>query len=1061
MDPSSSSSVTVPLSGCYGARRQERKPATWLYAAGGILACAAVGAATASSRTIHQVVDYQPQSGYDIAALASGMAALPRRSIPKEQLFAMPSTQDSSFPGTPYFASTTVTIVALGVAIISLPLAVVLHGRRVFVQKLGEGLELFTLPAASSYHPVPYPSPIPIPIPINRAVALQAQSGAIVDMIVNTPNYRVALVTPPGAAHIRFAVFALFERFTEKGVRVVMLAQEEARRSGHNHVGTEQMLLGIVGEGTGLAARMLKSYGLDLKTARKEVSAIIGFGEDQVGVEIPFTPRAKKVLDGSQQQARTLGHNYIGTEHLLLALLEEEAGTASRVFENLRIDRKKVGQEMLQAISEETKATSPESDLSGTRNPSLAVQRDEKDKAEREPSVLAQFSVNLTEKAAKGMLDPVVGREQELERVIQILGRRTKNNPCLIGEPGVGKTAIAEGLAQLIVSGDVPENLQQKQVTLLDLSLLIAGTKFRGEFEERLKKVLDEVKSNNKIILVIDEIHTLVGAGAAEGAIDAANIMKPGLARGEFQLIGATTISEYRKHIEKDAALERRFQPALVPEPTEEQAIEILKGLKPKYEAHHKLTYTPGAIEAAVRLSTQYINDRYLPDKAIDLMDEAGSCRRLALSRASVSSPLAKLQQQLKKLTQDKASELQNHNFESAALLRAQIADLEERMAAEETTAAMGPPPGGLLAESENLVTAEHIAFIVSRWTGIPVEKVSKSEGEALLGLEARLHERVVGQEEAVSGIARALRRARVGMKDPNRPIASLFFLGPTGVGKTQLAKALASSYFGSEAAMVRLDMSEFMERHTVSKLIGSPPGYVGYDEGGQLTELVRKRPYTLLLFDEVEKAHPDVFNMMLQILEDGRLTDSKGRTVSFKNCLVIMTSNVGSQALTRGGGKLGFQTAPDTDGEQSYQTMKAAVSEAMKASFKPEFLNRIDEIVVFKPLSKPQVRDVAAILLRDVTQRLAAQGITMKVSDTFKDKLIEQGWNPTYGARPLRRAINTMLEDVLSDCLLRGDVTKGDFITVDVDSTGAVVVVGGGRVLGRQGISLVPAGIA
>lgn len=834
---------------------------------------------------------------------------------------------------------------------------------------------------------------------------------------------------------------------------MIMLAQEEARRSNHNHVGTEQMLLGIVGEGSGLAARMLLSYGLDLKTCRREVSAIIGQGTDQVGVEIPFTPRAKKVLDGSQQQARTLQHNYIGTEHLLLALLQEEAGTATRVFESLKIDRSKVVNEMLQVIQQEAKA-SPEAELSGQGTLQRSSTREE------EPSTLAQFSVNLTQQAKEGRLDPVVGRTEEIERVLQILGRRTKNNPCLIGEPGVGKTAIAEGLAQLIAQGNVPDNLLDKQVTQLDLSLLVAGTKFRGEFEDRLKKVLEEVRSNDKIILMIDEVHTLVGAGAAEGAIDAANIMKPGLARGEFQLIGATTIAEYRKYIEKDPALERRFQPTMVPEPTAEESVLILQGLKSKYEEHHKLKYSDGAIDAAVRLSVQYINDRFLPDKAIDVMDEAGSCRRLASARSRAAEPTQRFEQQLRRLEEEKRAALAEHNFDKAAELRRALAAVEEEMAA----AKLMQPIAGLAAESryqDLTVTESDVAAVVARWSGVPVEKLSTSESVALLNLEDRLHSQVIGQDEAVSGVARALRRARVGMKDPNRPIASLFFLGPTGVGKTQLAKSLAKLYFGSESAMTRLDMSEFMERHTVSKLIGSPPGYVGYEEAGQLTELVRKKPYSLLLFDEIEKAHPDVFNMMLQILEDGRLTDSKGRTVSFKNCLVIMTSNVGSQVLSRGGGRLGFQTSQDTEAEQTYTAMKSSVQEAMKMSFKPEFLNRLDEIVVFRQLTKPQVGQVADIMIQEVARRLVAKDITLVVAPAFQAKLIDHGWNPAFGARPLRRAINTMLEDALSDCLLRGTVMPGETITVDLDAGGAVVVLGSRGVIHRQEPTLIPAGIA
>jgi ATP-dependent Clp protease ATP-binding subunit ClpC len=941
-------------------------------------------------------------------------------------------------------------------ALLAVPVAVVHYGRRVMSpHKAAPTADLFSIASASEYSLVPEG--------VTDLVSLKSWNGCRVDMLANTAAYRVAMVCGPHVQnHIRFAVFALFERFTEKGVRVVMLAQEEARRSGHNHVGTEQMLLGIIGEGTGLAARMLKSYGMDLKTARGEVSAIIGRGEDHVGVEIPFTLRAKTVLDESQREAVALGHGYIGTEHLLLALLKEGEGTAAKVFENMKVDRERVRQEMLEAISDESKTEGDKAEPAAAAAGLAKAPQKPGTQGQEESSTLAEFSVDLTERARNGELDPVVGREDEIERVIQILGRRTKNNPCLIGEPGVGKTAIAEGLAQMIVEGSVPDNLQDKHVAQLDLSLLIAGTKFRGEFEERLKKVLDEVKEKDNIILVIDEVHTLVGAGGAEGAIDAANIMKPGMARGEYQVIGATTISEYRQYIEKDAALERRFQPAMVPEPSVEEAIQILSGLKHKYESHHGLKYTDEAIEAAVRLSAQYINDRFLPDKAIDLMDEAGSCLRLAHSKRSApSTEMQKLQTQLAQLRQEKAKDLHAHDFEHAAIVRAQIEELEK-----EVRGMTGAEPNSALRSGieagEPTVTVENIANIVSRWTGVPVEKVTKDEGAMLMNLEAHLHEKVIGQEEAVSGIARALRRARVGMKDPNRPIASMFFLGPTGVGKTQLAKTLAAQYFGSEDAMVRLDMSEFMERHTVSKLIGSPPGYVGYDEGGQLTEVVRKKPYCLLLFDEIEKAHPDVFNMMLQILEDGRLTDSQGRTVSFKNTLVIMTSNVGSQVISRGGSTLGFSVSEESQEEQTYQSLKGQVQEAMKMSFKPEFLNRLDEIVVFKQLTKPQVRRVADIMLKDVYGRMAAKGIAMTVTEQFKDKLLEQGWNPLYGARPLRRAINAMLEDALSDCVLRGDVLEGDSIEVGVNAEGDIVVVGkGGVVLSTQPAPTVAAGIA
>jgi ATP-dependent Clp protease ATP-binding subunit ClpC len=948
------------------------------------------------------------------------------------------------------------SFLTIGMALLAVPVAVVHYGRRIISpNKVSQTADLFSIASASEDSLVPEG--------VTDLVSLKCWNGCRIDMLSNTAAHRVAMVCGPNIQnHVRFAVFALFERFTEKGVRVVMLAQEEARRSGHNHVGTEQMLLGIIGEGTGLAARMLKSYGMDLNTARREVSAIIGPGEDQVGVEVPFTPQAKKVLDESQSEAVALGHNYIGTEHLLLALSKEGEGTAARVFANMKVNRERVRQEMLEAISDQSKTDGEICKMEPTAGAAAPAKVQQQSGSEGKSDTLAEFSVDLTERARNGELDPVVGRADEIERVIQILGRRTKNNPCLIGEPGVGKTAIAEGLAQMIVEGSVPDNLLNKHVAQLDLALLISGTKYRGEFEERLKKVLDEVKEKDNIILVIDEVHTLVGAGGAEGATDAANIMKPGLARGEYQVIGATTISEYRQYIEKDAALERRFQPAMVPEPSVEEAIEILSGLKHKYEGHHGLKYTDDAVEAAVKLSAQYINDRFLPDKAIDLMDEAGSCLRLAHSKCTApSTEMQKLQVQLTRLKQEKSKDLYAHDFEHAAIVRAQIEELEEQVRAM----AEADPDSAPLSdtkEGEPTVTAENIANIVSRWTGVPVEKVTKDEGAMLMNLEDHLHEKVIGQEEAVSGIARALRRARVGMKDPNRPIASMFFLGPTGVGKTQLAKTLAAQYFGSEDAMIRLDMSEFMERHTVSKLIGSPPGYVGYDEGGQLTELVRKKPYCLLLFDEIEKAHPDVFNMMLQILEDGRLTDSQGRTVNFKNTMVIMTSNVGSQVISRGGSKLGFSVSEESQEEQTYQSLKVQVQEAMKMSFKPEFLNRIDEIVVFKQLTKPQVRRVADIMLKDVYGRLAAKGIAMTVTEKFKDKLLEQGWNPLYGARPLRRAINAMLEDALSDCVLCGDVLEGDSIEVDVNDKGDIVVVGkGGVVLSTRPAPTVAAGIA
>jgi ATP-dependent Clp protease ATP-binding subunit ClpC len=965
-----------------------------------------------------------------------------------EEAVPIPVTSDA--PST----SSVWMLLSAGLALIAVPVSLVRYGRSLLAKDTSKSIDLLDIPV-NPYTKAPN---------VTDVVSLESYTGRRVDMLINTPNYRVAMVSSGRAntAHIRFAVFALFERFTEKGVRVVMLAQEESRRSGHNYVGTEQMLLGIIGEGTGLAARMLRSHGMDLKSTRGEVSKLIGPGQDLVGVEVPFTPGAKKVLDTSQAQSVELGHNYIGTEHLLLALLEEETGNAALVFKAMRIDCAKVRTEMLEAISDTAAKDGCEVEICGIEPEMAGAGANRTQPGQDEESILDQFAVNLTDRAAKGELDPVVGRIDEVERVIQVLGRRTKNNPCLIGEPGVGKTAIAEGLAQMIVDGNVPENLQGKQVQSLDLSLLIAGTKFRGEFEERLKKVLDEVKANDKIILMIDEVHTLVGAGAAEGAIDAANIMKPGLARGELQVIGATTIAEYRKYIEKDAALERRFQPCLVPEPTPEQAVQILMGLRKRYEEHHKLVYTDEALEAAVNLSHQYISDRFLPDKAIDLMDEAGSCVRFANSKKQQASPIgegAKLEAELAKLRQQKSLDLKTHDFEHAAIMRTQIAELEEKIKA---SGFQRKETGAEDKEAVPVVDAAVIASIITKWTGVPIEKVTEEEGKILLNMEEHLHKKVIGQHEAVNGIARALRRARAGMKDPSRPIASMFFMGPTGVGKTQLAKALASSYFGSEEAMVRMDMSEYMERHTVSKLIGSPPGYVGYDEGGQLTEIVRKKPYSLLLFDEIEKAHPDVFNMMLQILEDGRLTDSQGRIVDFKNTMVIMTSNVGSQAVVRGGNTLGFATPKEeTSEETSYKSMKANVMESMKAAFKPEFLNRIDEIVVFSQLSKDEVKQVAEIMLADVHKRLQDQGVTLEVTEAFKDRLLKDGWNPTYGARPLRRAINTLLEDALSDVLLKGAIGDGDTVKVDVDEEGHVIVGGKNGEVINTIKTTVPAGIA
>ncbi|CAH8267930.1 unnamed protein product [Arabidopsis lyrata] len=826
---------------------------------------------------------------------------------------------------------------------------------------------------------------------------------------------------------------AMFERFTEKAIKVIMLSQEEARRLGHNFVGTEQILLGLIGEGTGIAAKVLKSMGINLKDSRVEVEKIIGRGSGFVAVEIPFTPRAKRVLELSLEEARQLGHNYIGSEHLLLGLLREGEGVAARVLENLGADPSNIRTQVIRMVGENNEVTAS---VGGGSSGNSKM------------PTLEEYGTNLTKLAEEGKLDPVVGRQPQIERVVQILARRTKNNPCLIGEPGVGKTAIAEGLAQRIASGDVPETIEGKTVITLDMGLLVAGTKYRGEFEERLKKLMEEIRQSDEIILFIDEVHTLIGAGAAEGAIDAANILKPALARGELQCIGATTLDEYRKHIEKDPALERRFQPVKVPEPTVEEAIQILHGLRERYEIHHKLRYTDEALVAAAQLSHQYISDRFLPDKAIDLIDEAGS--RVRLRHAQVPEEARELEKQLRQITKEKNEAVRGQDFEMAGShrdreieLRAEIANvlaLGKEVAKAENEAEEGGPT----------VTESDIQHIVATWTGIPVEKVSSDESSRLLQMEQTLHTRVIGQDEAVKAISRAIRRARVGLKNPNRPIASFIFSGPTGVGKSELAKALAAYYFGSEEAMIRLDMSEFMERHTVSKLIGSPPGYVGYTEGGQLTEAVRRRPYTLVLFDEIEKAHPDVFNMMLQILEDGRLTDSKGRTVDFKNTLLIMTSNVGSSVIEKGGRRIGFDLDHD-EKDSSYNRIKSLVTEELKQYFRPEFLNRLDEMIVFRQLTKLEVKEIADIMLKEVVARLEDKEIELQVTERFKERVVDEGFDPSYGARPLRRAIMRLLEDSMAEKMLSRDIKEGDSVIVDVDAEGSVVVLSGNN-SGRAG---------
>ncbi len=807
----------------------------------------------------------------------------------------------------------------------------------------------------------------------------------------------------------------MFERFTEKAIKVIMLAQEEARRLGHNFVGTEQILLGLIGEGTGVAAKVLKSMGVNLKDARIEVEKIIGRGSGFVAVEIPFTPRAKRVLELSLEEARQLGHNYIGTEHLLLGLIREGEGVAARVLENLGVDLSKVRTQVIRMLGESAEVAAGSGNQGRTKTPTLD-----------------EFGSNLTQMATEGKLDPVVGRQKEIERVIQILGRRTKNNPVLIGEPGVGKTAIAEGLAQRIANKDIPDILEDKRVVTLDIGLLVAGTKYRGEFEERLKKIMDEIRTAGNVVLVIDEVHTLIGAGAAEGAIDAANILKPALARGELQCIGATTLDEYRKHIERDAALERRFQPVMVGEPTVDETIEILHGLRERYEQHHKLKILDEALVAAAKLSHRYISDRYLPDKAIDLIDEAGS--RVRLINSQLPPAAKELDKELRLILKQKDDAVRAQDFDKAGELRDREMEIKSQI---RSITSVKKTEG---EEGEPFVDAEEIAHIVASWTGVPVNKLTETESEKLLHMEDTLHQRLIGQEDAVKAVSRAIRRARVGLKNPNRPIASFIFSGPTGVGKTELTKSLAAYFFGSEDSMIRLDMSEYMERHTVSKLIGSPPGYVGYNEGGQLTEAVRRRPYTVVLFDEIEKAHPDVFNMLLQILEDGRLTDAKGRTVDFKNTLLIMTSNIGSKVIEKGGGGLGFEFE-ENKAEAQYNRIRSLVNEELKQYFRPEFLNRLDEIIVFRQLSKDEVKEIADILLNEVFKRLTEQGITLEVTEKFKDRLVEEGYNPAYGARPLRRAIMRLLEDVLAEEILSGRVGEGDTALVDIDDDNKVKV--------------------
>jgi ATP-dependent Clp protease ATP-binding subunit ClpC len=812
----------------------------------------------------------------------------------------------------------------------------------------------------------------------------------------------------------------MFERFTDRARRVVVLAQEEARLLNHSYIGTEHILLGLIHEGEGVAAKALESLGISLEAVRNQVEEIIGQGGSSPSGHIPFTPRAKKVLELSLREALQLGHNYIGTEHILLGLIREGEGVAAQVLVKLGADLSRVRQQVIQLLSGyqgPAGGSRPEQGASGA-----AVGASKEDPADKGSSqILDQFGRNLTQLARERKLDPVIGRTRELERVMQILSRRTKNNPVLVGEPGVGKTAIVEGLAQKIVNNDVPDTLRNKQLYTLDLGALVAGSRYRGDFEERLKKVLKEIKTRGDIVLFIDEIHTLVGAGAAEGAIDAASILKPMLARGELQTVGATTLDEYRKHVEKDAALERRFQPVKVDEPTLAHTIEILKGIRDQYETHHRVTITDQALVAAANLADRYISDRFLPDKAIDLIDEAGS--RLRIKRMQTPPDLRELEQKLEDVQEAKKRAVEDQKFEEAGRLRDQEKSLLEEKAAKEAE---------VKAEGVDLydeVDEEAVAEVLSLWTGIPVYKLTEEETQKLLNMEGELHKRIIGQENAISAVSQSIRRTRAGLKDPKRPSGSFIFLGPTGVGKTELAKTLTEFLFGDDAALITLDMSEYMEKHTVSRLVGSPPGYVGYEEGGQLTEAVRRKPFSVVLFDEIEKAHPDVFNTLLQILEEGRLTDSQGRSVDFRNTVLIMTSNLGTQDLRKA--NVGFTTA---DSAMSYERMKEKVMDALKLHFRPEFLNRIDEVIVFHELSRDEVVQMVDLMTRRLALQLEGQGLGIEITQPAKELLAEIGYDPQLGARPLRRAIQRHIEDVLSEKLLYKEFSAGEIIVVDVE---------------------------
>jgi ATP-dependent Clp protease ATP-binding subunit ClpC len=803
----------------------------------------------------------------------------------------------------------------------------------------------------------------------------------------------------------------MFERFTDRARRVVVLAQEEARMLNHNYIGTEHILLGLIHEGEGVAAKALESLGISLEGVRSQVEEIIGQGQQAPSGHIPFTPRAKKVLELSLREALQLGHNYIGTEHILLGLIREGEGVAAQVLVKLGADLNRVRQQVIQLLSgyqgKEPAGTASE----GTPSTSL---------------VLDQFGRNLTAAARESKLDPVIGREKEIERVMQVLSRRTKNNPVLIGEPGVGKTAVVEGLAQAIVKGEVPETLKDKQLYTLDLGALVAGSRYRGDFEERLKKVLKEIRTRGDIILFIDELHTLVGAGAAEGAIDAASILKPMLARGELQTIGATTLDEYRKHLEKDAALERRFQPIQVGEPTVAHTIEILKGLRDRYEAHHRVSITDAALVAAAGLADRYISDRFLPDKAIDLIDEAGS--RMRIRRMTAPPDLREFDERIAGVRREKESAIDAQDFEKAASLR----DREKQLLAAKATREKEWKAGDMDVVAE--VDDEQIAEVLATWTGIPVFKLTEEETARLLNMEDELHHRVVGQEQAIKAVSQAIRRTRAGLKDPKRPGGSFIFAGPSGVGKTELSKALAEFLFGDDDALIQLDMSEFHDRYTVSRLVGAPPGYVGYDEGGQLTEKVRRKPFSVVLFDEVEKAHPDVFNTLLQVLEDGRLTDGQGRIVDFKNTVLILTTNLGTRDIAKAV-SLGFSAGNDT--ASNYERMKNRVTDELKQHFRPEFLNRIDDIIVFHQLTQDEIVHIVDIMLTRVDGQLKNKDMGLELTTSAKALLAKKGWDPVLGARPLRRTIQRDIEDSLSEKILFGELTAGQIVVVDTTGEG------------------------